>query len=56
MYLQQSQQIRSAIVFSNTALSISVAAGDYIEWRWVCPTWATNPISVRIWCTALVEV
>ena len=45
----------SAIVFSNTALSISVAAGDYIEWRWVCPTWATNPISVRIWCTALVE-
>ena len=46
----------SAIVFSNTALSISVAAGDYIEWRWVCPAWATNPISVRIWCTALVEV
>ena len=46
----------SAIVFSNTALSISVSAGDYIEWRWVCPTWATNPISVRIWCTGVVEV
>jgi hypothetical protein len=46
----------SANVFSNTALSISVATGDYIEWRWVCPAWVTNPTSVRIWCTALVEV
>jgi len=45
----------TGILFSNTALSISVAAGDYIEWRWVCPTWATNPSNVRIWCTALVE-
>ena len=46
----------TGILFSNTSLSIAVATGDYIEWRWVCPTWATNPISVRIWCTALVEV
>lgn len=46
----------AANVFSNTALSISVATGDYIEWRWICPTWATNPTNVRIWCTALVEV
>lgn len=46
----------TGILFSNTALSIAVATGDYIEWRWICPTWATNPISVRIWCTALVEV
>lgn len=29
--------------FSNTALSISVVAGDYFEIEWVCPTWVTNP-------------
>lgn len=46
----------TANVFSNTALSISVATGDYIEWRWICPTWVTNPTNVRVWCTALVEV
>ena len=33
-------------VFSNAALSIPVAAGDYIEIKCVCPTWATNPTSV----------
>ncbi len=31
-------------VFSNTGLSISVAAGDYIEIKGVQPTWATNPL------------
>lgn len=30
-------------VFSNTALSIPVAAGDYVEIKGVQPTWATNP-------------
>lgn len=32
--------------FRNTSLSITVAAGDYIEIEVVCPTWATNPTSV----------
>jgi hypothetical protein len=30
-------------VFSNTGLSISVAAGDYVEIKGVQPTWVTNP-------------
>jgi hypothetical protein len=30
-------------VFSNAALNIAVAAGDYIEIKGVQPTWATNP-------------
>ena len=30
-------------VFSNAALNISVAAGDYIEIKGVQPLWATNP-------------
>jgi len=32
-------------VFSNTGLSISVSAGDYIEIKSVNPTWATNPLT-----------
>lgn len=32
-------------VFSNTGLSIAVAAGDYIEIKSVNPTWATNPLT-----------
>jgi hypothetical protein len=30
-------------VWSNTSLSISVSAGDYIEMKLVNPTWSTNP-------------
>lgn len=33
-------------VFSNTALSISVVNGDYIEIKSVNPTWATNPLTL----------
>jgi len=32
-------------VFSNAALSIPVAAGDYIEIKAVNPLWATNPLT-----------
>lgn len=32
-------------VWSNTGLSIAVAAGDYIEIKSVNPTWATNPLT-----------
>lgn len=34
--------------FDNSSLSISVAAGDYIEIKSVQPTWATNPLTT-IW-------
>jgi hypothetical protein len=32
-------------VFTNAALNISVAAGDYFEIKSVNPTWATNPLT-----------
>jgi hypothetical protein len=32
-------------VFSNAALSIAVAVGDYIEIKGIQPTWATNPLT-----------
>jgi hypothetical protein len=32
-------------VFTNVALSIAVAVGDYIEIKMVCPTWGTPPVA-----------
>ncbi len=32
-------------VFSNSSLSIAVAAGDYVEVKAINPTWATNPLT-----------
>jgi hypothetical protein len=40
---------------SNTGLSIAVVAGDYIELKWVTPTWATNPTSVFITFVVYIE-
>lgn len=34
--------------FNVTGLSVTVAAGDYFEIKWVTPTWTTNPTSVVI--------
>jgi hypothetical protein len=38
----------TSAVFSNSALSIVVAAGDYIEVKWVSPTWVTNPVGTNV--------
>lgn len=35
-------------VFNSTSLSIVVTAGDYIELKWVTPTWVTNPTAVFV--------
>jgi hypothetical protein len=35
-------------VFSNVGLSIAMAQGDYFEIKIVCPTWVTNPATVRL--------
>lgn len=32
-------------IFTNSSLSIAMAAGDYFEIKMVCPTWATNPLT-----------
>lgn len=41
--------------FSNTAVGVAVVAGDYIEIKWVAPTWVTNPTLVDIWGVVYVE-
>lgn len=33
---------------SNFTLNIPVSAGDYIEFKWVTPTWVTNPTGVFV--------
>lgn len=38
----------TSTVASGTALSITVAQGDYFEFKWVTPTWVTNPAAVRV--------
>lgn len=40
--------------FNNTSLSIAVAAGDFVELKFVCPTWVTNPTSVAFSGTFLI--
>lgn len=42
-------------VWSNTALSIAVVAGDYIEIKSTQPAWATNPVSVRYNAVIYIE-
>lgn len=41
--------------FSNTALATAVVQNDYIEIKWVCPTWVTNPTAVRISGSIYIE-
>ncbi|MEP7119179.1 MAG: hypothetical protein ABI880_16445, partial [Acidobacteriota bacterium] len=41
--------------FSNSGLSITVAAGDFFELQWVTPTWATNPTAVRLAAVLYVQ-
>lgn len=33
--------------FNNTGISIAIAAGDYVECKWVTPAWATNPTNIQ---------
>jgi hypothetical protein len=42
-------------VFSNSTINLPVSAGDFIELKWVCPAWATNPINVQLGGYLLVE-
>jgi hypothetical protein len=35
-------------LFQNSSLAISVVAGDYIEMKMICPTWATQPTGFTI--------
>jgi hypothetical protein len=34
--------------FNNTSLNIPLSAGDYFNFKWTTPTWATNPTNVAL--------
>lgn len=36
----------SSVIVTNTSLSTSVSAGDYLEFTFTTPAWATNPTNV----------
>lgn len=38
----------SPFVFTNSSLGIAVTAGDYVNVKWVTPTWVTNPTNVSM--------
>ena len=40
--------------FSGTGLGIAVTAGQYIELKWITPTWVTNPATISIWGTIYI--
>lgn len=40
---------------TNTSVSQAVSAGDFIAVKIVCPAWATNPTSVRIYAVVYIE-
>lgn len=42
-------------LFSNTAMNVPIAEGDYIEFKTVYPTWTTNPTSVLLSATVHIE-
>lgn len=42
-------------IFSNTALAITVIAGDYFEIKWPTPIWATNPLVSLASATIYIE-
>lgn len=43
-------------LFQNTALGVTVSAGDYAHFKWVTPTWATKPTSVSASAQILVDL
>jgi len=44
----------AANAFSNTGLSISMSAGDYVEFKLTCPAFSPNPTTVSISATVLL--
>lgn len=54
--ISSSISLVSNTTFSNSGLSISLSAGDYFETRMICPTWATNPTTVRMAISIFVHI
>ncbi len=40
---------------TNASMTVPISAGDYIEFKIVCPTWSTNPLNCRVSATISIE-
>ena len=49
-------QANTSIQNYQADVNIAVAKNDFIEWKWVCPAWTTNPLGVRLMGIALIQV
>lgn len=45
----------NSTVFSTTSLGLSLSAGDYFQFKFVTPAWATNPTTCYFTGTAVLE-
>lgn len=45
----------SGVTFNNTSLNIPVSEGDYILYKYISPTWATNPTNMSFQTSILVD-
>lgn len=41
--------------WTNTALALAVALGDFVEIKLICPTWVTNPATLALGGTLYIE-
>jgi hypothetical protein len=53
--IKNDQATQTSETFSNMSMGVSVTAGDFVEIKWVTPTWATNPGQVTIMSTIYIE-
>jgi hypothetical protein len=44
----------SPFAFSNTSMSVTVAQGDFINVKWVSPSWVSNPTNVSMWVSVWI--
>lgn len=42
--------------YVNNSLNIFITAGDYIQFKWITPTWVTNPTGIFITSSILVDL
>jgi hypothetical protein len=42
-------------IFNNAALGTAVVAGDYLEFKVVCPTWVTNPTGLGFAASVFIQ-
>lgn len=48
-------QNAATTTFSSTSMAMAVTAGDFVNVKWVTPTWVTNPTGVQVSVSFVVD-